>query len=72
MDHKTLVAQRLTAVIPSLEADQIFALLEKPKSSEMGDIAFPAFSLAKVERKAPKPSQARLQKKSTPLALKKS
>ena len=53
MDHKTLVAQRLTAVIPSLEADQIFALLEKPKSSEMGDIAFPAFSLAKVERKAP-------------------
>ena len=53
MDHKTLVAQRLAAVIPSLEADQIFALLEKPKSSEMGDIAFPAFSLAKVERKAP-------------------
>ena len=31
MDHKTLVAQRLAAVIPSLEADQIFALLEKPK-----------------------------------------
>ena len=53
MNHKTLVAQRLAAVIPSLEADQIFALLEKPKSSEMGDIAFPAFSLAKVERKAP-------------------
>ena len=53
MDHKTLVAQRLAAIIPSLEADQIFALLEKPKSSEMGDIAFPAFSLAKVERKAP-------------------
>ena len=53
MDHKTLVAQRLAAVISSLEADQIFALLEKPKSSEMGDIAFPAFSLAKVERKAP-------------------
>ena len=53
MDHKTLVTQRLAAIIPSLEADQIFALLEKPKSSEMGDIAFPAFSLAKVERKAP-------------------
>lgn len=53
MNHKTLVAERLAAVIPSLEADQIFALLEKPKSSEMGDIAFPAFSLAKIERKAP-------------------
>lgn len=53
MNQKSLVAERLAAVIPSLEADQIFALLEKPKSSEMGDIAFPAFSLAKVERKAP-------------------
>ena len=28
-------------------------LLEQPKSSDLGDIAFPAFSLAKVERKAP-------------------
>lgn len=53
MNQKTLAAERLAAVIPSLNADQIFALLEKPKSSEMGDIAFPAFSLAKVERKAP-------------------
>lgn len=53
MNYKTLVAEKLAAVLPSLEADQIFDLLEKPKSSEMGDIAFPAFSLAKVERKAP-------------------
>lgn len=53
MNQKSLAAERLAAVIPSLNADQIFALLEKPKSSEMGDIAFPAFSLAKVERKAP-------------------
>lgn len=53
MNDKQLVAKRLAAVIPSLDVDQIFALLEKPKSSDMGDIAFPAFSLAKVERKAP-------------------
>lgn len=53
MNQKSLAAERLAAVIPSLNADQILALLEKPKSSEMGDIAFPAFSLAKVERKAP-------------------
>ncbi|MGT2912034.1 arginine--tRNA ligase [Streptococcus cameli] len=53
MNQKALVAERLAAVIPSLEAEQIQSLLEKPKSSEMGDIAFPAFSLAKVERKAP-------------------
>ena len=53
MNHKTLVAEKLATVLPNLDADQIFNLLEKPKSSEMGDIAFPAFSLAKVERKAP-------------------
>lgn len=72
MDHKTLVAQRLAAIIPSLEADQIFALLEKPKSSEMGDIAFPAFSLAKVERKAPQAIANEIAEKSILLALKRS
>lgn len=53
MNQKQLVADRLAAVLPSLEVETIYNLLEKPKSSEMGDIAFPAFSLAKVERKAP-------------------
>lgn len=53
MNQKQKVAERLAAVIASLDAQAIYALLEKPKSSEMGDIAFPAFSLAKVERKAP-------------------
>ncbi|HFR3771001.1 TPA: arginine--tRNA ligase, partial [Streptococcus suis] len=51
--HKQMIAEKLAAVLPSLEVEAIYALLEKPKSSEMGDIAFPAFSLAKVERKAP-------------------
>lgn len=53
MNQKNLVAERLAAVLPHLDVTAIYALLEKPKSSEMGDIAFPAFSLAKVERKAP-------------------
>ncbi|HFR3412395.1 TPA: arginine--tRNA ligase [Streptococcus suis] len=53
MNHKQMIAEKLAAVLPSLEVEAIYALLEKPKSSEMGDIAFPAFSLAKVERKAP-------------------
>ncbi|MGQ7461816.1 arginine--tRNA ligase [Streptococcus suis] len=53
MNQKQVIAERLAAVLPSLEIEAISALLEKPKSSEMGDIAFPAFSLAKVERKAP-------------------
>ncbi|MGT2715961.1 arginine--tRNA ligase [Streptococcus respiraculi] len=53
MNQKMLVAEKLATAIPSLDLEVIYALLEKPKSSEMGDIAFPAFSLAKVERKAP-------------------
>ncbi|HEM4088274.1 arginine--tRNA ligase [Streptococcus suis] len=53
MNQKQVIAERLAAILPSLEAEAIYNLLEKPKSSEMGDIAFPAFSLAKVERKAP-------------------
>ena len=53
MNHKQAVADTLSAVLPQLDIETIYSLLEKPKSSEMGDIAFPAFSLAKVERKAP-------------------
>ncbi|HEM3511591.1 arginine--tRNA ligase [Streptococcus suis] len=53
MNQKQVIAERLAAILPSLEVETIYNLLEKPKSSEMGDIAFPAFSLAKVERKAP-------------------
>ncbi|MFM0587435.1 arginine--tRNA ligase [Streptococcus suis] len=53
MNQKQVIAERLAAILPSLEVEAIYNLLEKPKSSEMGDIAFPAFSLAKVERKAP-------------------
>lgn len=53
MNQKQIIAERLAAILPNLEIDAISALLEKPKSSEMGDLAFPAFSLAKVERKAP-------------------
>ncbi|MDW8680682.1 arginine--tRNA ligase [Streptococcus suis] len=53
MNQKQMIAEKLAAVLPSLEVEAIYNLLEKPKSSEMGDIAFPAFSLAKVERKAP-------------------
>ncbi|HEM3707422.1 TPA: arginine--tRNA ligase [Streptococcus suis] len=53
MNHKQMVADTLSAVLPQLDIETIYSLLEKPKSSEIGDIAFPAFSLAKVERKAP-------------------
>ena len=54
MNEKLLAAKSLFAVLDgALELEQIENLLEKPKSSEMGDIAFPAFSLAKTLRKAP-------------------
>ena len=53
MNNKELIASELAKVIDSLDQDSILNLLEQPKSSDLGDIAFPAFSLAKVERKAP-------------------
>ena len=53
MNNKELIASELAKVIDSLDQDVILNLLEQPKSSDLGDIAFPAFSLAKVERKAP-------------------
>ncbi|RHF67553.1 arginine--tRNA ligase [Streptococcus parasanguinis] len=53
MNNKELIASELAKVIDSLDQDAILNLLEQPKSSDLGDIAFPAFSLAKVKRKAP-------------------
>lgn len=53
MDNKQLVAEKLAQIIPDLDTDNIVNLLEKPKKSSMGDLAFPTFSLAKTMRKAP-------------------
>lgn len=54
MDYKLLVAELLQKEIgETLTTDQIFNLLEKPKSADHGDIAFPTFALAKAFRKAP-------------------
>ncbi|MBZ2153457.1 arginine--tRNA ligase [Streptococcus australis] len=53
MNHKELIASELAKVIEGLDQETILTLLEQPKSSDLGDIAFPAFSLAKIERKAP-------------------
>lgn len=53
MDNKQLIASELSKVVESLDQQTILNLLEQPKSSDLGDIAFPTFSLAKVERKAP-------------------
>lgn len=71
MDHKQTVAEKLFAVLPQLDIETIYSLLEKPKSSEMGDVAFPAFSLAKVERKRHRLSQRISWKRLIQLALRK-
>lgn len=53
MDNKVIIAKEIQAALPDMEIDAIVNLLEVPKNSSMGDLAFPAFSLAKVWRKAP-------------------
>lgn len=54
MDYKLLVAESLHDVLKDhLELNEIKQLLEKPKMAEHGDLAFPAFQLAKVFRKNP-------------------
>lgn len=54
MNEKEFVTLALHNVLNEyLTPEQISPLLEKPKSADHGDLAFPAFSLAKVMRKAP-------------------
>ncbi|MCL2112994.1 MAG: arginine--tRNA ligase [Streptococcaceae bacterium] len=54
MNEKQLVSQALSKTLDGvLEVEQIAAIIEKPKSSDLGDLAFPAFQLAKVLRKSP-------------------
>ncbi len=53
MNHNRLIAKEIAAIVPALEQETILNLLEKPKKSSMGDLAFPTFSLANTMRKAP-------------------
>ena len=49
MNNKEIVAKALHDVLnEELTMDQIEQLLENPKSVDHGDVAFPAFSLAKI------------------------
>ncbi|HHJ3975096.1 TPA: arginine--tRNA ligase [Enterococcus faecium] len=64
MNNKDLVAKAVyDAVKDDLTLEQVEHLLENPKSAEHGDVAFPAFSLAKVYRKAPQQIAADLAEK---------
>lgn len=54
MNNKDIVAKAIYEVVKEdLSLEQVQQLLENPKSADHGDVAFPAFSLAKVYRKAP-------------------
>ena len=65
MDNKVIIAQEIQAALPDMEPDTIVNLLEVPKNSSMGDLAFPTFSLAKVWRKAPQAIASELVEKIT-------
>lgn len=54
MNYKLVIAEALHQQIgDTLPMETIFNLLEKPKTAEHGDVAFPTFTLAKTFRKAP-------------------
>ncbi|MGO3365028.1 MAG: arginine--tRNA ligase, partial [Leuconostoc falkenbergense] len=53
MSNNQPVIAALAAVLTDLSTDQIIEKLEAPKSSELGDVAFPTFTLAKTLHKAP-------------------
>ena len=54
MDFKQSVVQALAGVLQdNLNEEQIKQLIETPKSSDLGDYAFPCFALAKVRHMAP-------------------
>lgn len=52
-NFKLEVAKRLNSTVHNLSIEEIYAMIEIPANTEMGDYAFPCFKLAKVLRKAP-------------------
>lgn len=52
MDYKAVIASNISSVL-NIGEDEVIRLLEIPPRPEMGDYAFPCFSLAKTLRKAP-------------------
>ncbi|MFV0558169.1 MAG: arginine--tRNA ligase [Enterococcus sp.] len=64
MNNKDLVAKAIFDVVSEdLTFEQVANLLENPKSADHGDVAFPAFALAKAYRKAPQQIAADLAEK---------
>lgn len=54
MNYKKIVAEQIAKTVGEhLSVDEIVSIIEVPKYANQGDLAFPAFTLAKVLRKAP-------------------
>ena len=54
MNYKKIVAEQIAKTVGKhLSVDEIVSMIEVPKYANQGDLAFPAFTLAKVLRKAP-------------------
>ena len=52
MDYKSIIANKISE-LTELETEKVMSLIEIPPQKEMGDYAFPCFSLAKLLHKAP-------------------
>lgn len=52
MDKRELIAVELSKYT-KLKKEEILVMLEKPKFANLGDIAFPCFPLAKIQKKNP-------------------
>ena len=52
LDFKIIIADKISKYV-DLESEEIYKLIETPPNSDMGDYAFPCFSLAKILKKSP-------------------
>ncbi len=59
-----IVAEAMSGAV-NLPVEEIAEKLEQPPNAEMGDVAFPCFSLAKLYRKAPKAIAEEIKEKLT-------
>lgn len=54
MDYKQVLAKEIAKSLDGvLSAESVMELIEKPKFETQGDLAFPCFALAKIEKQAP-------------------
>ncbi len=64
MNNKDVVAKAVYDVVKEdLTLEEVEKLLENPKSADHGDVAFPAFSLAKIYPKGTTANRGRFSRK---------